>query len=173
MAMSESGPGVPEFGAPQFQGGMYAPEPGAPQFQGGMYAPEPGAPQFQGATYAPEPGAPQFQGAYAPEPGVPQFQSPSPALPDFSGPGAPPTSHRIGDLKIVLSDPEKRSEGINPHIIYMVKSMLRGAQTSSVPRRYSDFVWLSDTLADDIAGAIVPPLPEKAVVGRFTPEVCV
>lgn len=40
----------------------------------------------------------------------------------------------------------------------------------SVIRRYSDFVWLSDQLAKDVPGSIVPPLPEKAVVGRFSAE---
>lgn len=38
------------------------------------------------------------------------------------------------------------------------------------PARYSDFVWLHGQLELEVPGAIVPPLPEKAVVGRFTPE---
>jgi hypothetical protein len=37
-------------------------------------------------------------------------------------------------------------------------------------RRYSDFTWLSEQLARDFPGVIVPPLPEKLAVGRFGEE---
>ena len=40
----------------------------------------------------------------------------------------------------------------------------------SVIRRYSDFLWVSEQLMKDVPGSIVPPLPEKAVVGRFSAE---
>ena len=40
----------------------------------------------------------------------------------------------------------------------------------SVLRRYSDFVWLNEQLNFFNPGTIVPPLPEKQSVGRFTPE---
>ena len=40
----------------------------------------------------------------------------------------------------------------------------------SVLRRFNDFVWLHDQLNFSHPGAIVPPLPEKQTVGRFTPE---
>mmetsp|Transcript_27135 Transcript_27135/g.57944 ORF Transcript_27135/g.57944 Transcript_27135/m.57944 type:complete len:533 (-) Transcript_27135:84-1682(-) len=41
---------------------------------------------------------------------------------------------------------------------------------SSVLRRYSDFLWLYERLHKERAGAIVPPLPEKQAVARFSPE---
>lgn len=40
----------------------------------------------------------------------------------------------------------------------------------SVLRRFSDFVWLHDQLCFFHPGCIVPPLPEKQTIGRFTPE---
>jgi len=40
---------------------------------------------------------------------------------------------------------------------------------SAVLRRYSDFLWLHERLQDERPGAIVPPLPEKQPVGRFSP----
>jgi sorting nexin-1/2 len=40
---------------------------------------------------------------------------------------------------------------------------------SSVLRRYSDFFWLFERLHMERAGAIVPPVPEKQPVGRFSP----
>ncbi|KAL7459986.1 hypothetical protein ACHAXS_000457, partial [Conticribra weissflogii] len=40
--------------------------------------------------------------------------------------------------------------------------------TTSVNRRYSDFSWLFDHLHKERPGAIVPPLPEKQQVSRFS-----
>jgi sorting nexin-1/2 len=40
---------------------------------------------------------------------------------------------------------------------------------SAVLRRYSDFLWLYERLHMERAGAIVPPIPEKQPVGRFSP----
>lgn len=38
---------------------------------------------------------------------------------------------------------------------------------TSVIRRYSDFEWLGKRLQSAFPGAIVPPIPSKALVGRF------
>ena len=46
--------------------------------------------------------------------------------------------------------------------------MMAGAY-SSVLRRYSDFLWPWERLHHERAGAIVPPIPEKQPVGRFSP----
>ena len=43
-------------------------------------------------------------------------------------------------------------------------------QYSSVLRRYSDFLWLYERLHRERGGAIVPPLPEKQAVSRFSPD---
>lgn len=40
----------------------------------------------------------------------------------------------------------------------------------NVVRRYSDFSWLSSELAKEFPGAIIPPLPDKQAVGRFSSE---
>ncbi len=40
----------------------------------------------------------------------------------------------------------------------------------TVDRRYNDFTWLSNELIKDYPGAIVPPLPEKLTLGRFSSE---
>lgn len=40
---------------------------------------------------------------------------------------------------------------------------------SAVLRRYSDFLWLHERLQVERAGAIVPPVPDKQPVGRFSP----
>lgn len=41
---------------------------------------------------------------------------------------------------------------------------------SSVLRRYSDFLWLYENLHKERPGAIIPPLPDKQAVSRFSPE---
>jgi sorting nexin-1/2 len=41
---------------------------------------------------------------------------------------------------------------------------------SAVLRRYSDFLWLYERLHQERAGAVVPALPEKQPVGRFSPQ---
>ncbi|KAJ8602356.1 hypothetical protein CTAYLR_004244 [Chrysophaeum taylorii] len=77
-------------------------------------------------------------------------------------------------LTITVSDPKKENEGINAYISYKVNTQTNLPEYSygqfSVIRRYSDFVWLSEQLNKDVPGSIVPPLPEKAVVGRFSAE---
>ena len=40
--------------------------------------------------------------------------------------------------------------------------------TTAVLRRYSDFLWLYERLQRERAGAIVPPLPSKQAVSRFS-----
>ena len=40
----------------------------------------------------------------------------------------------------------------------------------SVVRRFNDFVWLNEQLAISCPGAVVPALPEKQVLGKFTPD---
>jgi sorting nexin-1/2 len=47
--------------------------------------------------------------------------------------------------------------------------ILTGAGYSAVLRRYSDFFWLYERLHVERAGAVVPPMPEKQPVGRFSP----
>lgn len=37
-------------------------------------------------------------------------------------------------------------------------------------RRYSDFAWLNATLSNEFPGTILPPLPEKQTIGRFSSE---
>jgi sorting nexin-1/2 len=47
--------------------------------------------------------------------------------------------------------------------------MMSNNTYSAVLRRYSDFLWLYERLHMERAGAIVPPIPEKQPVGRFSP----
>ncbi|KAJ1446303.1 Vps5 C terminal like-domain-containing protein [Pelagophyceae sp. CCMP2097] len=77
-------------------------------------------------------------------------------------------------LQISVSDPKKEAEGIHSYVSYKVNTQTNLPEfqygSFSVIRRYSDFVWLADQLGKDVPGSIVPPLPEKAVVGRFSSD---
>ena len=76
--------------------------------------------------------------------------------------------------EITVSDPVKQGEGMNAFVSYKVntKTELKEYEFGqfSVIRRYSDFVWLHAQLVKANPGAIVPPLPGKMVVGRFSED---
>ena len=72
-----------------------------------------------------------------------------------------PTESTEGQvLTITVSDPKKESEGMNSYVSYKVNTATNREEFSygqfGVIRRYSDFAWLSDRLARDVPGAIVP-----------------
>lgn len=93
---------------------------------------------------------------------------------------------------VKVSDPVQHSDGLNKYTAYRVEirpsqmppvdfsNNMSGSiiinpavpsqqQYSAVLRRYSDFLWLYERLQSERAGAIVPPIPEKQPVGRFSP----
>lgn len=102
-----------------------------------------------------------------------------------------PTKSRPEDVidYITVSDPVIHADGMNKYTSYRVDCrppplhhhadidhnpdlflQNNQGQYSSVLRRYSDFLWLYERLHKERAGSIVPPLPEKQAVSRFSPE---
>lgn len=75
------------------------------------------------------------------------------------------------DIQISVSDPEKVGDGMNAYMVYKVttKSCLSVFSRSEVcvRRRFSDFLGLHSKLASKYlhVGLIVPPAPEKSIVG--------
>lgn len=69
---------------------------------------------------------------------------------------------RVSFLKtlLVISLPE--------HFVAQTTSPLFQKSSFSVLRRYSDFLWLYETLSLSNPGVIVPPVPDKMPFGRFT-----
>jgi hypothetical protein len=85
---------------------------------------------------------------------------------------APPI---VGDLKITVTDPIKTDvDMVTSYVSYKVNVETTMSCFSdrqfTVIRRYSDFAWLRTVLLHNMPGVIVPPLPEKAVMHRFTSE---
>ncbi|KAJ8095282.1 Vacuolar protein sorting-associated protein vps5 [Marasmius tenuissimus] len=96
-----------------------------------------------------------------------------------SNPGASPiqkqpSSNRT-DLRpvfvITVDDPQKVGDPIRSFTMYTVHtrttSPLFQKSAFSVLRRYSDFLWLYETLSNNNPGVVVPPVPEKSPFGRF------
>ncbi|XP_043916694.1 sorting nexin-2 isoform X2 [Protopterus annectens] len=75
------------------------------------------------------------------------------------------------DISVSVSDPEKVGDGMNAYLAYRVttKTSLAMFNSSefSVKRRFSDFLGLHGKLASKYMhiGYIVPPAPEKSIVG--------
>uniref|UniRef100_A0AAR2M058 PX domain-containing protein n=1 Tax=Pygocentrus nattereri TaxID=42514 RepID=A0AAR2M058_PYGNA len=75
------------------------------------------------------------------------------------------------DMQITVSDPEKVGDGMNAYMAYKVTTKtslsLFSRNEFSVKRRFSDFLGLHSKLASKYMhiGYIVPPAPEKSIVG--------
>ena len=76
------------------------------------------------------------------------------------------------DLEITVTNPEKVGDGMGAYIAYNVntKTSMPAFKNpeSSVKRRFSDFLGLSHRISEKymFKGHIVPPAPEKSVVGK-------
>ncbi|KZT71976.1 Vps5-domain-containing protein, partial [Daedalea quercina L-15889] len=79
--------------------------------------------------------------------------------------GLPPT------FFISVDDPQKVGDPIRAYTMYTVhtktSSPLYSKSQFSVLRRYSDFLWLYETLSHNNPGVVVPPVPEKNPYRRF------
>ena len=75
-------------------------------------------------------------------------------------------------LEITVSNPAKMGDGMGAYIAYTVatKTSMPSFKSSdcSVKRRFSDFLGLGRRLSEKhmLKGCIVPPAPEKSVVGE-------
>jgi sorting nexin-1/2 len=56
---------------------------------------------------------------------------------------------------------------VSSHVSFQTTSPLFQKSAFSVLRRYSDFLWLYETLSLNNPGVVVPPVPEKNPFGRF------
>uniref|UniRef100_G3WI43 Sorting nexin-2 n=1 Tax=Sarcophilus harrisii TaxID=9305 RepID=G3WI43_SARHA len=77
----------------------------------------------------------------------------------------------VFDIEIGVSDPEKVGDGMNAYMAYRVTTKtslsMFNKNEFSVKRRFSDFLGLHSKLATKYlhVGYIVPPAPEKSIVG--------
>ncbi|XP_010943820.1 sorting nexin 1 isoform X2 [Elaeis guineensis] len=95
----------------------------------------------------------------------------SPRSPPGSSSQSPRSPSAPPFLSVTVTDPVKLGNGVQAYISYRVitKTNLPEYQGPEkiVIRRYSDFVWLHDRLAEKYRGIFIPPLPEKSAVEKF------
>lgn len=76
-------------------------------------------------------------------------------------------------IEVTVTDPQKVGDGIGAYVAYKVVTRtnmpLFKKNTFHVMRRFSDFLGLHDKLVEKYLrlGRIIPPAPEKSVVGRL------
>lgn len=65
--------------------------------------------------------------------------------------------------QLQVVNPQKQSEKTSSYVAYTLKvrKVKDGVESSSF-RRYSDFLWLHDQLAQKHPSCVVPPMPEKS-----------
>lgn len=90
---------------------------------------------------------------------------PSPPPPKRNDAGIPPV------FTISVDDPQRVGDPIRGYTMYTVHTKTNSPMFSksafSVLRRYSDFLWLYETLSNNNPGVVVPPVPEKSPFNRF------
>eukprot|EP00164_Ancoracysta_twista_P004810 GFYU01006530.1.p1 GENE.GFYU01006530.1~~GFYU01006530.1.p1 ORF type:complete len:434 (-),score=165.52 GFYU01006530.1:176-1477(-) len=91
-------------------------------------------------------------------------------------PPASSSASKDSGIEVFISDPQKHGEGtMHAYISYKVttQTTLQYFNHSQfhVVRRYRDFVWLHTQLGESYPGVIIPPIPEKILVGRFSTEI--
>ncbi|CAO1942384.1 unnamed protein product [Urochloa humidicola] len=95
----------------------------------------------------------------------------SPERSPSQSPRSPPPAAGAPFLSISVTDPVKMGTGVQAYISYRVITKTNLPEFEGpekiVIRRYSDFEWLHDRLAERYKGIFIPPLPEKNAVEKF------
>ncbi|KAK9809757.1 hypothetical protein WJX73_003439 [Symbiochloris irregularis] len=77
----------------------------------------------------------------------------------------------LSRFDITVKDPVKQGDSVGAYVSYKVCTQTGSSQyqsqQSEVIRRFRDFAWLRDRLAEQNRGVILPPLPEKNVVQKY------
>ncbi|OAV89854.1 hypothetical protein PTTG_08148 [Puccinia triticina 1-1 BBBD Race 1] len=98
---------------------------------------------------------------------------PGPNLPHYPTATSAPTAP-LPLYKCSVGDPQKMGMINDIHTVYTVKTVATDPNSSgplkassTVLRRFRDFVWLFDALVSNNPGIIVPPIPDKNLRHRF------
>jgi len=104
------------------------------------------------------------QAVTTPAAAAPAVASPSPPPSILEPPSSlAPTSVSLGGYRIVPAS----SYGTGRHVVFTLEVAAGEDERWTVERRFSEFVWLRETLLRQLPGCLVPPLPDKQIVGRF------
>jgi len=73
--------------------------------------------------------------------------------------------------QIQVCNPQKQTDKSRSYVAYTVRvTKVRDGVESSSFRRFSDFLWVHDQLIQKHPACVIPPMPEKALTGNFSPE---
>lgn len=76
--------------------------------------------------------------------------------------------------EIIVSNPQVQSNQYKNYIAYSVQGKnTKDGSTFESYRRYSDFLWLHDILRRTMPACVVPGMPEKSLMGNFSPSLLV
>lgn len=113
------------------------------------------------------------------EPPPPRYEEvvASEAVASSAGFVAAPTStsdSRDATFEVDVTDPVRQGEGVSAYISFKIKTRTDHPAyqhaASEVIRRYRDFSWLHDALADAHKGVIMPAMPERNAMQKYQPS---
>ena len=81
-------------------------------------------------------------------------------------------SGMIGDpvVDVTVTDPQNSGMGPMKHTTYQITCKGPGGVSAKCRHRFSEFLSLRKDLLEALPGVVVPPLPEKQVLNRFSAE---
>lgn len=72
-------------------------------------------------------------------------------------------------LKSTISDVDCINKGtVQAYVAYTITTQKPGGQMAVAVRRFSDFEWLQTALETEFKDVLIPPIPSKDALGRFT-----
>jgi len=82
-----------------------------------------------------------------------------------------PTGDFKAPYQVQVCNPQRQTDKSKSYVAYTVRvTKVRDGVESSSFRRFSDFLWIHDQLTKKHPACVVPPMPEKALTGNFSPE---
>eukprot|EP01135_Chromosphaera_perkinsii_P002862 Nk52_evm17s229 gene=Nk52_evmTU17s229 len=75
------------------------------------------------------------------------------------------------DLAVEVSNPEKQGDGFRSYVAYEINAKTSlpcyKSYQMNVKRRYNEFSWLYNNLVANYPGIVIPPIPDKKLMGKF------
>jgi len=72
--------------------------------------------------------------------------------------------------QVQVCNPQKQNDTGRSYVAYTLRvRKVKDGVESSTFRRFSDFLWIHDTLVNKYPSCVIPPMPEKSLTGNFEP----
>ena len=80
------------------------------------------------------------------------------------------SGNQPGLVAVVVDEAMHEGFGPSKHTTYRINTTLRSGSSSTCRHRFSEFLTLRTALVDSSPGVVIPPLPEKKVMNRFSSD---